>query len=452
MYLKGKKVLVVGLGKTGEELCRFLLNRGARVKVSEKKKHEELGQKVHFWAKNGVSMETGGHELKSFLESDLIVLSPGVPTIPELYKAKAHGIKIISEIELAYRFLKGKIVGVTGSNGKSTTATLIHKILKNGGLEAYLAGNIGIPLISLVENSKKNHIFVTELSSFQLKHTEQFKVSVSVLLNISPDHLDWHKTFKDYFEAKKKIIISQEKEQIAILNKDDPLIWGLKKQSVYGFSRKNKITPGCFIQKNWIVLSNKKEEKLMKLSEIPLLGTHNQENIMAAALVGYIFSIPLLKIKNSIKNFKGLEHRLEKVLTKQGVDFYNDSKATNVDATLKSIQSFKKKIILILGGRDKGEDFRRLRKTVENQVKRIILIGESRKKIEKALINTAPIDTVSSLKEAVRVGYSSAEPGEVVLLAPACTSFDMFQNFEERGEIFKKEVYTLTKLKGQSTE
>jgi len=182
MYLKGKKVLVVGLGKTGEELCRFLLNRGARVKVSEKKKHEELGQKVHFWTKNGVSMETGGHELKSFLESDLIVLSPGVPTIPELYKAKAHGIKIISEIELAYRFLKGKIVGVTGSNGKSTTATLIHKILKNGGLEAYLAGNIGIPLISLVENSKKNHIFVTELSSFQLKHTEQFKVSVSVLL------------------------------------------------------------------------------------------------------------------------------------------------------------------------------------------------------------------------------------------------------------------------------
>ncbi|MEA3421740.1 MAG: cyanophycin synthetase, partial [Acidobacteriota bacterium] len=165
-----------------------------------------------------------------------------------------------------------------------------------------------------------------------------------------------------------------------------------------------------------------------------------------------IFGIPLLKMKKSIKNFKGLEHRLEKVLTKQGVDFYNDSKATNVDATLKSIQSFKKKIILILGGRDKGEDFRRLRKTVENQVKRIILIGESRKKIEKALINTAPIDTVSSLKEAVRVGYSSAEPGEVVLLAPACTSFDMFQNFEERGEIFKKEVFTLTKLKGQSTE
>jgi len=447
MDLERKKVLVVGLGKTGEGLCRFLLNRGAQVKVTEKKKPDELGQKVHFWSEKGVMIETGGHKLKSFLESDLIVLSPGVPTISEVCEAKARGIKIISEIELAYRFLKGKIVGVTGSNGKSTTVTLIHKILKNGGLEAYLAGNIGIPLISLVENSKENQIFVTEISSFQLKHIEQFKVSVSVFLNISPDHLDWHKNFKDYFEAKRKLIISQDKEQIAILNKDDPLIWGLKKQSVYGFSRKNKITPGCFIQKNWIMLSNKKEEKLMRLSEIPLLGTHNQENIMAAALVGYIFGISLPKIKKCIKNFEGLEHRLEKVLTKQGVDFYNDSKATNVDATLKSIQSFKKKIVLILGGRDKGEDFRRLRETIKKQVKRIILIGESRKKIEKALINTVPIDTVSSLKEAVRLGFYSAEPGEVVLLAPACTSFDMFQNFEERGEIFKKEVFALSKLK-----
>jgi UDP-N-acetylmuramoylalanine--D-glutamate ligase len=446
MDLEGKRVLVVGLGRTGEALCRFLLNQGASVTVSEKKRPEELGAKISFWKEQGVEVEAGGHSQETFLQADLIVLSPGVPWLPELEAAKEHGIKIISEIELASRFLSGKVVGITGSNGKSTTATLTHKILKEGGLKAYLAGNIGIPLVSFVEGSEDDYIYVTELSSFQLKFIEKFRASISVLLNITPDHLDWHPSFKDYRASKKNLLTSQGQGDSAILNRDDPLVWPLRKEGkfeVYGFSRKDKVSPGCFLQGDWIVLSNTKEEELVRASEIPLLGIHNQENIMASALVGNILGVPLFRIKDSIKNFKGLEHRLEKVTTFKGIDFYNDSKATNVDATLKSIQSFDQKIILILGGRDKGGDFKKLKKPIKKRVKEVVLIGEAREKIQKALKGTVPMKMASSMEEAVSLGYSLAEPGDVVLLAPACTSFDMFQNFEERGTVFKQKVLSL---------
>jgi UDP-N-acetylmuramoylalanine--D-glutamate ligase len=452
MNLEGKRVLVVGLGNTGEALCSFLLQHGSQVKVSEKKNPEEMGQKISSWEQKGVTVEAGKHNQKSFMEAELIVPSPGVPWLPELEAARANGVKIISEIELAYKFLKGKIVGITGSNGKSTTATLTQKILEEGGLKTYLAGNIGTPLISFVNNSQDDHIYVTEISSFQLEHTEQFRVSVSVLLNISPDHLDWHPSFADYYEAKKKIIVSQRESDIAILNRDDPLVWALKKEGkfqVYAFSRKGKVSPGCFLNGDWIVLSNKKEEKLIRTSVIPLLGIHNQENIMASALVGHILGIPPSRIKGPIKSFRGLEHRLERVTAIRGVDFYDDSKATNVDATSKSIQSFERNIILILGGRDKGGDFKKLRKPVKENVKSIILLGEAKEKIKNALKGIVPMETVSSLGEAVRFGYSQAKPREVVLLAPACTSFDMFQNFEERGDVFKREVLILKKELGE---
>lgn len=446
MDLEEKRVLVVGLGRTGEALCRFLLDHGSSVFVSEKKRPEELAAKISFWKEKGVEVEVGGHSQETFLQADLIVLSPGVPWLPELEAAKEKGIKIISEIELASRFLKGKIVGISGSNGKSTTATLTHKILKEGGLKAYLAGNIGIPLISFVEGSEGDQVYVTELSSFQLKFIEKFRASISVLLNITPDHLDWHPSFEDYRDSKKNLLASQGQGDCAILNRDDPLVWPLRKQAkfeVYGFSRKHKVSPGCFLRGDWIVLSNTKEEELIRASEIPLFGIHNQENIMASALVGNILSIPLFKIKGSIKSFQGLEHRLEKVTTFKGIDFYNDSKATNVDATLKSIQSFDKKIILILGGRDKGGDFKKLKKPIKKRVKEIVLIGEAREKIQNSLKGIIPMKTASSMEEAVSLGYSLAEPGDVVLLAPACTSFDMFQNFEERGMVFKQKVLSL---------
>lgn len=446
MNLSEKKVLVVGLEKTGEALCAFLLHQGAQVKVSEKRNPEELGNKILSWEKKGITIEAGGHELHSFLEADLIIPSPGVPFLPVLKKARDRGVKIISEIELAHRFLRGKIVGITGSNGKSTTATLTSNILKDGGVKAFLAGNIQTPLISFVEQSLPDHVYVTELSSFQLKHIEQFKVNVSVILNISPDHLDWHKTFEDYYESKKNLIVNQGKNEIAILNRDDSLVWSLVKNAefkIYAFSRKDRVARGCYLHKNSIILSEKQPRTLMKISEIPLKGTHNQENVMASALVGLIFGISLSSIRKSIKSFRGLEHRLEKVLSLGEIEFYNDSKATNVDAALKSIQSFDKKIVLIMGGRDKGGDFQKLKKPIKEKVKHLILMGEARGKIQKAFENAIPTNLASSLKEAVQLGFSVATPGEIILLAPACTSFDMFKNFEERGTVFKQEVFRL---------
>jgi len=449
MDLKGKKALVVGLGRTGEAVCAFLDQRGARVKVSEKKSAEELSKHILFWQKRGVEVETGGHELHSFLEVDLIIPSPGVPYLPELEAARQKGVAILSEIELAFKFLKGKIVGITGTNGKSTTATLTHKIIKEGGFRSHLAGNIGTPLIQFVDHSQPDDIYVTELSSFQLRYIDEFRAAVSVFLNISPDHLDWHKDFDDYYESKKNLFLKQKKDDVAILNRDDPCIWDLRniaEYHVYGFSQETELSHGCWIQDDWIILANEKQEKLMPTGETPLLGAHNRENIMASALVGFVFRISCSDLKESIKGFEGLEHRLEKVLTLGEVEFYNDSKATNVDASLKSIQSFTSPVILILGGRDKGGNFSLLREPVKEQVRTIILIGEAKATIEESLSATVPMMRASDLAEAVRLAYSVALPGDVVLLAPGCTSFDMFRNFEERGRAFKTEVYALKKL------
>lgn len=446
MNLESKEVLIVGFGKTGEELCRFLLNQGANVTVSEKREAEELSEKMDFWQDRGVVFETGGHHRDTFLTAHLIIPSPGVPKIPELEVAMAKGVEVLSEVELAFRFLKGRVVGITGTNGKSTTTTLAHKILQDGGIKSNLAGNIGTPLIGFVDTSEDDHIYVTELSSFQLEYVKKFRAAISVLLNVSPDHLDWHGSFADYFEAKKHLLALQEEEDITILNRDDSLVWNLRrkiKSKVFGFSRSHRVTPGCFIEKEWLVCSNGEEESVIQTSEIPLHGVHNQENVMSSMLIGFLFNIPTQEVRDTIKAFRGLEHRLEEVASLQSVVFYNDSKATNVGATLKSLQSFDTKIILILGGKDKGGNFDLLRKPVQEQVKKVLVIGEAKEKITRAIKNDVPTESVSSLKEAVERGFAAASPGEIVLLAPACTSFDMFQNFEERGRVFKREVFAL---------
>jgi UDP-N-acetylmuramoylalanine--D-glutamate ligase len=452
MDLHHKKVLVVGLGKTGEALVYFLLGRGAKVKISEKKSSQEIGDQIRYWKSKGVDVETGGHTLASFLDADLIVPSPGVPPLEESATARKKGVPILSEIELAFRFLKGRIVGITGTNGKSTTATLLHKIMKEAGLPAYLAGNIGTPLISFVDSSREDHIYVTEISSFQLEYIERLRVPVSIFLNISRNHLDWHHTFDSYFRTKKRLVTAQQEGDVAILNRDDPAVWGLKAKGsfeVSGFSRKRKVRRGSFLDNGWIILRDDAEERLLPVSEIGLPGAHNQENVMAAAAAARLFRIPLPGMRASIKNFQGLEHRLEKVLTLGGVEFVNDSKATTVDATLKALESFDRKIVLILGGRDKGADFALLRKPVKAKVKKVILVGEAQEKIRKALLGTVPIEAARSIEEAAALGFASASPGEVVLLAPACTSWDMFKNFEERGEVFKREVRGLAKSLGQ---
>jgi len=445
MDLKGKKVLVAGFGKTGAAVCRFLLQQGAKIKVSEKRSRDKIAG-ITEWRKKGVEFETGGHNLKSFLEAELIIPSPGIPFIPELKKTEEQEIPIFSEVELAFRFLKGKIVGITGSNGKSTVTTLTYRILKEAGHRSFLAGNIGTPLISFAQNSTKDDIYVTELSSFQLTHIKKFSCDLSLFLNITPDHIDWHKGFENYFSAKKKLIFNQKKDGIAILNRDDKKVWGLRNRGpdrIFGFSRKTRPVPGCYLENGYIKLFTKKEEKLMKTSEIPLPGIHNQENVMASALAGHIFGIPLKKIKESVKKFRGLEHRLEIVRNIRGIDFYNDSKATNIDAASKSIQSFNRKIILILGGRDKGGNFVSLRKNIKNRVKKIVFMGEAREKIRKDLRGIVAGETADTMQEAVKLSFNSAEKGDIVLLAPACTSFDMFDSFEHRGKVFKKEVDSL---------
>ncbi len=446
MELTKKNVLVVGFEKTGEALCRFLAKRGAQVLVTEKKTGKALGGKIARWKGRGIRFETGGHRLNSFLKADLIIPSPGVPPIPEISAAKREGIPVISEIELAFHFLKGSIVGITGSNGKSTTATLAYRILKEGGLKAYLAGNIGTPLISFADKSREDHIYVTEISSFQLAYTRRFKPAVSVFLNISENHIDWHKTFKRYYEAKKKLVLRLKEQDTAILNRDDPLVWNLAgdvRGNVCGFSRTRKVRRGCFVENGWIVFRSGSSEKIIRTSSIPLPGRHNWENVMAAALLGRLTGIPAAGIRTSIAAFKGLEHRLEEVRTFNGIRFINDSKATSVAATLKALASIDRKAVLILGGRDKGGDFGPLRRAVRSKAAGVILIGEAKDKIEAALGGGIPTVRVSSYREAVRKAYETASPGQIVLLAPACTSWDMFKNFEERGRVFKREVHKL---------
>ena len=446
MELKGIKALVVGLGRTGEAVCEFLLRQGAEVKISEKSSLEKLGSRINFWKEKGAEVEAGNHKIQSFLDADLIIPSPGVPYIPELDEARKRGRKILPEIELAFRFMKGRIVGITGTNGKSTTATLTHKILKEGGLSSHLAGNIGTPLIRFAEKSRTQDLFVTELSSFQLRYITQFRASLSLFLNISSDHLDWHIDFDDYYRSKKNLLLNQTEEDTAILNRDQPRVWALRrlgKFKVYGFSQKGRVSPGSWIQDSWIILANELQQKLMQTNETSLFGIHNRENIMASALAGHVLGVTPSSIKKSIVHFKGLEHRLEKTGELDQVVFYNDSKATNVDASLKSIQSFSGSIVLILGGRDKGGDFIPLIEPIRKKVKAVVLLGEAADKIQKTLNSSITMSRASDMKEAVQLAYSAASPRGVVLLAPGCTSFDMFQNFEERGKVFKREVQAL---------
>jgi UDP-N-acetylmuramoylalanine--D-glutamate ligase len=448
MELQGKRVLVVGLAKTGEALCRFLLGKGAVVTVIDKQPEDKLGPRVRRWRARGVTVLAGTQDRRYFLDTDLIVPSPGVPPLPEIEAARAKGVTVLSELEVAYRHLKGTLVGITGSNGKSTTTTLTHKILKDAGRKAVLAGNIDQPLISFTAASRPDQVFVTEISSFQLNYTETFKPAVAAFLNISLNHIDWHGTFESYLQAKKKLLKNLDAGDGAVLNRDDPVVWPLRETGpfeTYGFSRRRAVVPGCYARAGALFVADErgKRTELMRLAEIPLPGAHNWENVMAAALMCRRLGVPLPAIRRSVRSFHGLEHRLEKVLTLKGVTFVNDSKATTVDATIKALESFKSKIVVILGGKDKGADFSLLRKPMRGRVKKAILIGQAKDKIRAALEGWAALEDAPSLREAVRVGFESARRGEIVLLAPACASFDMFKNFEDRGRAFKREVRRL---------
>ena len=447
--LRGKRVLVVGLARTGVAAALFCARHNARVTASETRPESELGDVPAKLREAGIELELGGHTEKTFLAQDLIVPSPGVPADdPFLVTARAKRITVWSEIELAYRFLEGKLIGITGSNGKTTTTTLIHHIVKAASMETLLAGNVGTPLISLVEQTRAGTVAVVELSSFQLELIERFRPDIGVLLNLTPDHLDRHKTLDAYVAAKARMFENQTELDAAVLNADDPLSGRLvtKKPQVFWFSRKERVNEGAFLQDEGIFVAHKgKQEFVMKRGDISLPGAHNVENVLAAVTAARLAGVDAATIAGAVKSFAGVEHRLEFVAEVRGVRYYNDSKATNVDATLKALDSFPGRILIILGGKDKGSDYRVLQQPLREKAILALLIGSAAEKIESQIHGSVAMERAGTLDRAVELAAQAARPGDVVLLAPACASFDQFENYEQRGRVFKELVRGLTK-------
>ncbi len=448
MELKGKRVLVVGLGKSGVASALFLKKNGARVTVSDTKTEDELRAEIPLLLDQGIAVETGGHGERTFRGQDLIVVSPGVPVdAPPLLQARALGENVIGEIELASQFIPGPIVAITGSNGKTTTTTLVGEILTAAGFPTLVGGNIGTPAISLVERAQAGTFIVLEVSSFQLETIQTFCPKIAVILNITPDHLDRHRTFQAYTDAKARIFEKQGTSDFAVLNADDPTCINLDNRTraqVYWFSRKKEVNRGAYVEEGRIFFRGaKRREEIMLASEIPLKGAHNLENVLAGICCGMLMSASRQKIRSAVQRFKAVEHRLEFVAKVRGVEYYNDSKATNVDATIKALESFPANIHLILGGKDKGSDYTALNELLRARVKRVYTIGTAADKIEAQIRGTEVVHA-ETLDNAVRRACAIAEPGDIVLLAPACASFDQFQSYEHRGRVFKEIVHAMS--------
>jgi len=445
--LQGKRVLVVGLARTGVVTSLFSAGYGASVTATDEKPESALGESAARLRAAGVKLEVGGHNPATFLEQDLIVLSPGVPAnLPPLNLAREHGIPVWSEIEVAWRFLRGKVVGITGSNGKTTTTSLVAHILKASGIHTLVGGNIGVPLLALVESSTHSSVTVVEISSFQLETIAEFRPDIGVLLNLTPDHLDRHASFDEYARAKMRMFENQLDRDAAVLNADDPEVTRRMptRPHVYWFSRQKRVACGAFVRDGEIVFrAEGSEVPLVHRDEITLRGEHNVENVLAACSAAYLAGADPAGIASGIKTFRAVEHRLEPVAEIRGVAFYNDSKATNVDATLKAIEAFPGPLIVILGGKDKGAPYTPLRGPLHERARLAILIGAAAGKIESELAGAVSLVDAGTLDRAVEIAMESAQPGDTVLLAPACSSFDQFENYEQRGRIFKELVARL---------
>jgi UDP-N-acetylmuramoylalanine--D-glutamate ligase len=445
--LRKMRVLVIGLARTGIATALFCAKRNAIVTATDARPGSELGDVPGRLSEAGVKLELGGHVEKTYLAQDLIVPSPGVPANdPLLIKARSKGITVWSEIELAYRFLEGEMIGITGSNGKTTTTTLVHHILKAAGRDALLAGNVGTAFIGRVDEMNAKTVSVVELSSFQLELTDKFRPDIAVFLNLTPDHLDRHGTLEAYAAAKARIFARQTELDAAVLNADDAPTVALapKKPQLFWFSRKKGVDKGACVKGDEVVIAHRgKEEFVMKVPEIPLAGGHNVENVLAAATAARLANVDAATIGNAVKSFRGVEHRLEYVAEIGGVRYYNDSKATNVDATLKALDAFPGRICVILGGKDKGSDYTVLQKPLKEKAVLALLIGAAADKIAKQIAGSVAIECAGTLENAVQAASQAARPGDVVLLAPACASFDQFENYEQRGRVFKDLVRRL---------
>jgi UDP-N-acetylmuramoylalanine--D-glutamate ligase len=454
--VKGKRVLVVGLGKSGVASALFLASRGARVTVSDAKSEELLRHEIPALLDRGITVETGKHGERTFRDQELIVVSPGVPAnVGPLEQARRLGIPIIGEIELTARFLEGRVVAITGSNGKTTTTTLTGEIIASGGRKTLVGGNIGTPAVTFVEQSSADTWVVLEISSFQLESIESFHPHIAAILNITPDHLDRHGSMENYIAAKARIFENQRAEDFAVLNFDSEicqrLVAGLKPQVLW-FSRRHEVERGAFVRGGAIVYRDgqKEETEIMPVSEIVLKGAHNVENVLAAVAIGMAAGVEPAAIRRAVKDFRAVEHRLEYVATLRGVEYYNDSKATNVDATIKALESFAGNIHLILGGKDKGSDYRELLPLIAERVKRVYTVGAAAAKIEEQLGGSVPLVSAQTLESAVLKAADLATEGDIVLLAPACASFDQFESYEQRGRVFKELVHSLAALQSAS--
>lgn len=447
MDLKGKKVLVVGLGKSGLAAALFLRHQGAHVTVSDVRSAEALAKEIPALLEEGIMVEAGGHGVLTFRRQDLIVLSPGVPIdTPELVQARNFGRTVIGEVELAAHFLKGKMLAITGSNGKTTTTALVGEILEKAGLRTLVGGNIGVPVIALVEPSTEDSWSVLEISSFQLESTVDFCPNIAVLLNITPDHLDRHGTFENYIAAKERIFEKMQPGDALVLNADNaPTVDAAAHAhcDVYWFSAQHAVERGAWVEGDSVIYRARKDaapEAIMPVASIPLKGAHNVENVLAAVAAARLAGVSAEQVRSAVEAFHAVEHRLEFVAKVNGVDFFNDSKATNVDATEKAIAAFPEGIHLIMGGKDKGAPYTGLSKLIKERVRAIYTIGAAAAKIESQLRGVVPIHSCGTLEKAVIEAAGNARPGDVVLLAPACSSFDQFDNYEQRGRVFKQLV------------
>jgi UDP-N-acetylmuramoylalanine--D-glutamate ligase len=447
--LPHKKVLVVGLGKSGLSVARYLSKKGAQVAVSELREETELDRALLQDASQlGIELETGGHKEETFLNSDMIIVSPGVPLdIGPLKAATEARIPVMGEMELASRLMDTPLVAVTGTNGKSTATAFLGSMLKGAGLEAFVGGNIGTPLMDYAAGDWRADYALVEVSSFQLDTMENFSPMISLLLNISPDHLDRYPDYEAYVQSKLSIFKNQGSGQYAILNDDDQVLsqfepLGGVSVLRYGLEKRENRQAHMEGRSIKAHLPGEKEESF-GLERFKLPGRHNRENLMGVILAGLILGIGPRIIQGSIEQFQGLPNRLEHVGALRGVDFYNDSKATNVDAALRSVTTFDRPIILIAGGRHKGADYLPLVKAATGRVRKAIFLGEAKRILADAFKGTIPFALAEDMRDAVSQSFSSSEPKDVVLLAPACSSFDMFSDYAHRGKVFREEVERL---------
>ncbi len=452
--INGKKVSVFGMARSGLAVAKLLVKNGADVFVTDTKKEEELKSETEELKRLKIDFETGSHSQRALDHKDFIVLSPGISSdIPVLKRARNTGLPLFSEIEVAFWLCPAQIVGITGSNGKTTTSTLLGEILKQDGRECQVAGNIGIPFSSVVETVSSRGVIVLELSSFQLEKIEEFKPKAAALLNISPDHLDRYPDLESYSEAKFKIFENQTPEDFAILNMDDDYSRKIKdkcKAQVIFFSTLKELEQGSFLKDGELLIKlNGKTEKILDVFELGIKGLHNLSNAACACAVSSILGTKKESMRQALKSFKGVEHRLEQVKIISGIKFINDSKATNVRSVWYALESIPKPILLIAGGRDKGGDFTQLREMVKEKVKNLILIGEAKEKICQALGDLVNSIKLDNLEEAVKKAYRMASSGDCVLLSPGCASFDMFENYEHRGRVFKSAVKQLDDSEGK---